>query len=278
MQDSVQQFTTVRWLFVRIKALPAMFKLPLLLFVSFMFSATASHAESFDHSQWNQLLQSNVTYFEDNTHSRIAYKNVDRKLLKQYLNSIASVNMDQYQSWNDDEQLAFLINVYNAYTVSFILSKYPDIESIKELGSVFSSPWKKKNFPLFGQNVSLDHIEHTLIRGEFSEPRIHVAVVCASKGCPPLQNKAFTAQNLEAMLENAMQGFLRGSENSYSQGVLKVSTIFDWYGDDFASGGSKGEQGVKNYIANYNELFSVSVEQIKNAKLSYHEYDWSLND
>ena len=161
----------------------------------------------------------------------------------------------EFDAWTKPQQQAFLINAYNAFTVELILTRYPDLKSIRDFGSVFGNPWKDKFFTLFGQPSYLDFIEHETLRkeGVYDDPRVHVAVVCASIGCPMLRNEAFTADNLEAQLDDAMRRFLsdrtRNRYNPQSK-KLEISKIFDWYGKDFEKG-HKGFSSVKATLARY---------------------------
>jgi hypothetical protein len=185
------------------------------------------------------------------------------------------------------QRLAFLINAYNAWTVELILTKYPDLESIKDLGSVFQSPWKKKFFRLLGQERSLDDVEHGMIRapGAFDDPRIHVGVVCASIGCPMLRPEAFTPEKLDAQLDDGMRRFLGdASRNRFdaASGRLRVSKIFDWYGKDFEQG-HKGYDSLKATFARHAaQLAATPDAQAKlrsgDYRLDFLDYDWKLND
>lgn len=172
--------------------------------------------------------------------------------------------------------------MYNAYTIDFVLSEYPNIDSIKELGSLFSSPWKKKLFPLFGEKRSLDEIEHGMIRkpGDFDDPRIHMAVNCASIGCPALRDEAFVAQQLDTQLEDGVRRFLGdSSRNRADEKGLWVSKIFDWYAVDF----KKQSGSVAKWLAAYAKELS-SDSQVRAAvtkgslRVRYLDYDWALND
>jgi Protein of unknown function, DUF547 len=183
--------------------------------------------------------------------------------------------------------LAFLINAYNAYTVELVLSAYPKLKSIRDLGGLFGSPWKKQFFKLFGQPAHLDHIEHDLIRapGRYAEPRIHFAVVCASIGCPDLREEAFVAGKLDAQLEDAMRRFLSDrSRNRYNatKDRLEVSKIFDWYSRDFERG-DKGFTSVSQALGRYAGQLADDPrarERIRSGqvKVDFLDYDWSLND
>ncbi|WP_245832136.1 DUF547 domain-containing protein [Solemya velesiana gill symbiont] len=185
-------------------------------------AACTQAALAFDHTHatWNKLLRTHVTWVSDGHASRVDYSGlqIERNDLANYLDDLSTVSRQEYNSWTKQQQLAFLVNAYNAFTVELLLTRYPDLESIKELGSLFSSPWKKRFLTLLGKKRSLDDIEHRMIRepGVFDEPRIHVAVVCASIGCPALHDEAFTAEQLDKQLEDSLVRFLSDrSRNRY---------------------------------------------------------------
>ncbi len=254
-------------------------------------------AEEFDHSIWNDLLQNHVFVIRHGQASRVDY---DGLLFKQtelnsYLSKLSDIPMNTFSSWNKSEQLAFLINAYNAYTVQLILTRYPDLDSIKDIGFLFfGNPWKKEFIPLLGETRSLDNIEHKLIRGsrQYNEPRIHFAVNCASVGCPALRNTAYTGEKLEEQLEAATQGFLADrTRNRYNtkKTRLEVSKIFDWYREDFEQGW-KGWHSLRQFFAHYAadlkdipkvtpkiELKTKKLQIKNNIKIKFLDYDWTLN-
>ena len=204
--------------------------------VALVLSLTAATAFAFDHSHpaWAALLKKHVLLVQGGNAAQLRYAGVraERKPFTAYLESLSAVSESDYRSWTKAQQLAFLINAYNAFTVELILGKYPDLVSIKDLGSVFQSPWKREFFTLLGRNRSLDDIEHGMIRasGAFDEPRIHVALVCASIGCPMLRNEAYTAERLETQLEDGMRRFFSDrTRNRYDAAShsLRVSKLFD---------------------------------------------------
>ncbi|MBK7017937.1 MAG: DUF547 domain-containing protein [Sulfuritalea sp.] len=253
--------------------------------------ATLARAQGFDHSHaaWHALLAKHVKPFNNGNASAVDYTaiKVEQAALKAYLGTLKAVSEADYGKWSRPQRLAFLINAYNAYTVELILTKYPELESIKDLGSVFSSPWKKKFFSLLGQERSLDDIEHGMIRapGAFDDPRIHVGVVCASIGCPMLRPEAFTPEKLDAQLDDGMKRFLAdGTRNRHdaASGRLLVSKIFDWYGKDFEKG-HKGYDSLKTTFARHAAQLAATPEaQAKvrsgDYKLEFLDYDWKLND
>ena len=181
--------------------------------------------------------------------------------------------------------MAFLINAYNAFTVELILTRYPKLDSIRDLGSLLTKPWSIKNVPLLSSTLTLDNIEHDKLRakGRFDDPRIHFAVNCASIGCPMLREEAFVAERLEAQLDEQAQRFMSDrSRNRYADGKLEVSKIFDWYGGDFKLG-YKGISSLPAFAARYaNQLADAPAdrERIKAGGLDiwFLDYDWKLND
>lgn len=237
--------------------------------------------QSFDHSHalWDKTLQTYVVDHGDFSQVKYqALKQSGAATLNQYLQSVSAVQANQFKQWTKPQQLAFLINAYNAFTVKLILDHYP-VESIKDIGSFFRSPWKIQFFMLFGHKTHLDHIEHELIRANFQEPRIHFAVVCASIGCPKLQARAYTAERLESMLESATRNFLRDSSRNRfdaQRNTLYLSSIFKWYEEDFAAKSGSVEQFVAPYISDDPKV-RQQIQQ-RQVDVEYLDYDWSLND
>ena len=145
-----------------------------------------AHAFDHSHAQWDALTKKHVVWLPGGHASQIDYKGfqADRQALKTYLDGVSSVNQADYDGWSKSQKLAFLINAYNAFTIELVLTEYPEVKSIKDLGSLVRSPWKKKFFTLLGKEHGLDDIEQGMIRapGSFDEARIHMAVNCASIG------------------------------------------------------------------------------------------------
>ena len=261
------------------------------LFAALLVLAAPHAFGQFDHSYkgWDDLLKKHVKYVENGNASRVDYAGFakDRAALKAVLAGYSAVPKAEFDKWPKPQQQAFLVNAYNAFTVELILTRYPDLKSIRDLGSLLSKPWSKKFFTLFGQETNLDNIEHDMLRkdGVYDDPRVHVAVVCASIGCPMLRNEAFTAANLEASLEDGMKRFLsdrtRNRFNAQSK-KLEVSKIFDWYGKDFDKG-HKGFTSVKATMAKYaDQLADAPADRAlvrdQKSDVTFLDYDWSLND
>ncbi len=244
-------------------------------------------AQSLDtsYAAWDALLKKHVKWLPDNKQSRVNYKGfaADNAELKKVLDSFSAVTAAQFGALPKNEQMVFLINAYNAFTVEHILSKYPNLKSIKDLGSLVQSAWKKKFFVLLGEERHLDWIEHEQLRPKYQDPRIHVALVCAAISCPALRPDAYTTGKLEAQLEDGMQRFLSDkTRNKYADGKLQVSSIFKWFKEDFEKG-HKGFNKVEDVFAKYAEQLSsdstaVAEIKAKTASISHLDYDWSLND
>jgi hypothetical protein len=245
-------------------------------------------AAAFDHRHtvWNDLLAKNVVWIDAGHASQVRYAGFesDRAKLKAYLDSLSAVTRQDFDGWSKTEQLAFLINAYNAFTIEKVLTRYPNLKSIRDFGTFVGNPWKDKFFTLLGTPTSLDGIEHDTIRkpGVYDDPRIHFAVNCASVGCPALRNEAYVADRLDAQLEDQTRRFLSDrSRNRYvpDSGTLEVSKIFDWYGGDFKR--AKGD--LVAFFASYAVDMSNAPEAQQairdgKAKIAFPEYDWALND
>lgn len=176
----------------------------------------------------------------------------------------SSLTEVEFKAMKVNSQVAFLINAYNFFTIVLIKDNYPLKNGIKDI----KNPWDKKFIDLFGKKVSLNHIEHNLLRKQFDEPRIHFALVCASKGCPELVNEAYTGRSLSWQLDQAAKKFLSDRDKNYQEnGKLYLSQIFKWYGKDF----NKRHGGYVNYV---NKVLGITDKQ----KVKFLEYSWKLNE
>ena len=251
---------------------------------------SARAAFDHQHGAWTALLNRHVALVDGGKASQVDYAGFarDREALRAYLDSLSAVTRAEFGAWAKPQQLAFLINAYNAFTVELILTRYPDLKSIRDLGNpIFNSPWKQRFFTLLGEKRHLDWIEHEVIRkpGAYDEPRIHFAVNCASVGCPMLREEAFVADRLDAQLEEQTRRFLADrSRNRYNpaSGKLEVSEIFKWYGKDFESGYG-GIASLPQFFSKYADLLAdAPAERARiregRAPLAYTEYVWALND
>ena len=184
-------------------------------------------ALTFDHQHtaWTNILQRHVQ--NDVAISHVDYPALrdDGARLDRYLEGLSRVSREEYDVWTAQQQLAFLINAYNAFTTKLIVDNYP-MDSIKDLGGWFSSPWKRRFFHLLGEERHLDDIEHGMIRKDFDEPRVHFAVNCAAGGCPPLRAEAYVATRLDAQLEDNTRVFLRDSRrNRFVAALLRQRSV-----------------------------------------------------
>jgi Protein of unknown function, DUF547 len=248
--------------------------------------AALAQAQTFDHgyAAWDALLKKHVRWLPDNKQSRVDYAAFakDRAELKKVLDALSAVPKAEFDAWSREQRMAFLINAYNAFTVEVILTKYPDLKSIKELGVFNRGPWKNEFFTLLGDKHHLDWIEHEQLRPKYADPRVHGAVNCASIGCPALRPEAFTAGKLDAQLEDGMTRFIADrTRNRVAGGKLEVSSIFKWFKEDFEKG-HKGIASVEDLFAKYATQVSDKPEEqaalkAKTLPVSHLDYDWSLN-
>ena len=219
-----------------------------------------------DHGIFAELLARHVAK------GRVNYAGfkTDEARLDQYLKVLEQA---EPQRLDRDEQFAFYINAYNAWTIKLILTGYPGVSSIKDLGSLFQSPWKKEIVRIDGRLLTLDHIEHDILRPRFKDPRVHFAVNCASKSCPPLLNEPYRGNVLDAQLTRVTADFLNQPAHSRLEGDrLWVSAIFKWFAEDFD----------KDVVGFYLKYVRGDLKQKLEAargriEVKYMDYDWSLN-
>lgn len=200
----------------------------------------------------------------------------DRRRLDDYLAATAAVPKETFDSWSKPDQLAFLINVYNASTIRLVRDNYP-VTSIRGIGGFFTSPWKLDSVQLWGRSVTLDHLEHSLIRKNYAEPRIHFALVCAARGCPPLRPRAYVGATLEADLDEQGRLFMAQSDKNRvdrQSGILWLSPVFDWYGRDFI----EGDKSLAHALARWMSPDDAQHVRSNRLKIRFTEYDWALND
>ncbi|MEX1056389.1 MAG: DUF547 domain-containing protein [Natronospirillum sp.] len=244
-------------------------------------------ARAFDHDRFDRLLSEHVVSIDQGVATEVDYAALleVRSELRGYLDDLAGVSREAFDQWPASEQLAFLINAYNAATLDLIFTEYPGLESIRDIGWLFQSPWKRDFVQLLGDERSLDNIEHDLIRGSgrYNEPRIHFAVNCASIGCPALRTEAYTADKLDTQLEEQTRLLLADrSRNRLDESKLEVSSIFDWYREDFEAGW-RGQDSLAGFLALYAdslELNPADVSRLINGEIDidFLDYDWTLSD
>jgi hypothetical protein len=237
-------------------------------------------ASAFDHTHaaFDALLQARVA---DGRVDYAALKAAPQPLTA-YLDTLAAVREADFKSWSEKDRLAFLCNLYNAATLQLIVDHYP-VASIRKIGGFFNfgglgdGPWKQKVVRLFGQVTTLDHVEHGIIRKEYPDARAHFALVCAARGCPPLRAGAFVGARLDAQLDEQGRVFLGEQEKNRvdaAKRTLHLSPIFKWFAGDFeAAAGS-----VEKFVAPFFPEAARAALAAGGFKISYTDYDWSLND
>ncbi|MEW6682885.1 MAG: DUF547 domain-containing protein [Nitrospirota bacterium] len=229
-----------------------------------------------DHAAWDRFLGSYVVADHPSGINRVRYADVtaaDRKALKTYLAQLQAIKV---RGLNRAEQKAYWINLYNALTVDVMLDHYP-VASIMEVnispGLLSRGPWGKKLVTVEGQELALDDIEHRILRPIWKDPRAHYAVNCASLGCPNLQPKAFTADNTDALLDQAARAYVNHPRGvTVKDGKVMVSSIYIWFQSDF--GGD--DAGLLTHLRRYAD--EGLRRQLDGAtRISDHSYDWKLN-
>ena len=264
----------------------------LIMFVS-IFGIKANTAQ-FDDLIYDNLLQK---YVENGF---VNYQGLKRNeaALKNYLKQIELVDQKKFETWSTEEQMAFWINTYNAITLEGILRNYPiqwggmiararfPQNSIRQI----SGFWDKVFIKVMGKDLTLNDIEHKILRKKFDDPRIHFVIVCASIGCPILENRAFFSENLDQRLEQSTSHFINNGDKvrlDKEKNTIYLSSIFDWYKEDFKASekGKKkfnkyrdNEQGVMEFVTKYFSETGQKYIVQNQPKIKYLDYDWSLNE
>ena len=249
-------------------------------------------ADSFDqrYRAYAELLRTHVV------DARVDYGRLksNRAGLDAVASEFGRVTAAQLESWSEDEQIAFWINAYNVFTLQAIVNHYPIVwrwrnlltltpwNSIKQIPGV----WSDLRWDVAGTQKTLDQIEHETLGPLYQEPRIHVAINCASISCPPLRIEPYVGSQLDRQLILAARDYLASDLGLQVDGsTLRLSSIFDWYGDDFiedyahvVDGGSEKERGVLGFVATYGPTEAATLAHSGNARVAYLRYDWALND
>ncbi len=239
-------------------------------FLVFICSNAQSQSNAPTHEIFDGLLKKYVS-----PNGKVDYKGFakDSAQLGSYL-TLLTKNPPNEKSWNKNEQMAYWINAYNAFTIKLIVRYYP-IKSIKDIGTriqipFVNTPWDIKFILIGKEKLDLNNIEHIKLRKQFDDARIHMALVCASKSCPILLNQAYDAQLLDAQLNKQTTAFLSDTyRNKVTPETPQLNMIFDWYGMDFLKNGGS----VKDFVNKHSPI------KIKaGAKISFINYDWGLNE
>lgn len=234
-----------------------------------------------------------------NTGGLINYKGLkaDPSLLTSYTKSLKEITTDDFQKWPEKDKVSFWINAYNAFTLKAIIDNYPIKSSFfksviypKNSIRQISGVWDKLKFPVLDKDLTLEQIEHEILRKEFNEPRIHMALVCAALSCPPLREEAFTGEKFEAQMKDQARRFFATPTNfkiDSSEDAVYVSQIFNWFGEDFNknygttdkfANHNEKERSVLNYLSQF--LSEADQRYLDSAKyeVEYLKYDWTLNE
>lgn len=232
---------------------------------SYWNSSNENSIAEVNHQDWQSLLDKYLVVKGQNTlfsYSSVTEK--DKGQLKTYISAMSQLDPLQLSR---AQQYAYWVNVYNSITVQLILESYP-IKSITKLGGLFSfGPWDEEVITINGKPLTLNAIEHQILRPIWNDPRTHYAVNCASLGCPNLQSQAFTADNTEQLLDKAATEFINSEKGVKVVGKVELSSIYDWFAEDFGT-----RQELIQHLSHYRpELKGL------NGRFSY-DYNWALND
>ncbi|MFT5289961.1 MAG: hypothetical protein ACI82F_002032 [Planctomycetota bacterium] len=242
--------------------------------------AAQEAAESFDHThrRWNAILKLHV----EGDRFDYAALAKERGELDAYLGELSAVERADLESWAKPQRFAFWINAYNAFTILKVIDNLP-LDSIRDLDKSFglNTVFEQEWIPLKAlhpsgklKRMSLNDIEHTILRERFKDARIHAAVNCASISCPPLLGEAFVPDRLDAQLSSQMRAFVADRvRNTFNRddNSVRLSKIFDWFADDF----KRDTDSVRDYLVRF--ASEADAEFLREAKLKYASYDWDLN-
>ena len=267
-------------------------KYSLSIIVAAILLATTHAALAFDqnHAAWDALLKRHVVVAQNGGSSGVDYAGFapDQRALNAYVDGLSSVTQAEYRGWTREQQLAFLINAYNAYTIRAVLDDVlGKTDSVKKV----SGFWDKKKYRVAGEGLTLDSIEK--VSRAYKDPRMHFAVNCASLGCPRLQRFAFTGVKLQEQFELITKDFLsdqqRGLRIDSAKNKVWISRIFSWYAGDFTGDTSKfgfvkgfikskfTASAGANFILENGPVETVTYLKEKKPDVGYMEYDWTLN-
>jgi hypothetical protein len=231
-------------------------------------SDEATRTEAFDHSSWDRLLRTHV-----DGDGLVAYRDLQENQSKELYDYLQELALADPSGWPAAEQIAFWINAYNSMIVAAVLEG-ESAESLLGRAKIFKF-WK---FPVAGKERTLDEVEHEILRKQFEKPRIHFAIVCASRSCPKLRAEAFVAERLDAQLDDQGRRFLSDptrNEIDMDRSLLRLSKIFDWFKEDFERNGSLPEFLARFVTSPPTRLWLE--KGAPGAEIEYLDYDWSLN-
>ena len=219
-----------------------------------------------------------------------------RQDLDGFLEELKALEPENYENWDEKSKIAFWVNAYNALTLKSIIDNYPiEASFFRSLrfpnNSIHQIPgvWDALRFEVMGRKVTLNEIEHRIIRSDFNEPRIHMTLVCAALACPPLRNEPYSGENLDSQMDDQTRRFLGDTDKfliDRTKGRVYLSKIFDWYGQDFVEcyerkpgfpGHGRTRSAVLNFISGYLNRSDREYLEQGDYRIDYLDYDWSLN-
>ncbi|MEL6247298.1 MAG: DUF547 domain-containing protein [Cyanobacteria bacterium J06648_16] len=243
--------------------------------------SASAPAANLDYTPYATVLE---TYVDADGSVNYSALQQSREALDTFNTQLAAVDEATYASWSEAEQIAYWTNAYNSLTLKSIVDQDPLKDSIKDITGV----WRLRKHPILGQEKTLDNIEHQTLRANFNEPRVHAALVCAAISCPPLRQEPFTGTELDAQLDDQVVQWLArpdGLSIDKAAGEVRVSKIFQWFGEDWIPTygveegftGNDAERAVLNFISGYVSEEDQAYLETGDYKISYFDYDWSLN-
>ena len=279
MRNNCKRFMILGWAFA-------------IIFCSGVFATDAD--TEFNYEDYAYILGK----FVDNA-GMVDYKKLKKnhRKLDIFVLDLKDLDKHIYETWDSNSKIAFWINAYNALTLKVVIDHYPIKSSLfksqlypKNSIKQIPGAWDRIFFRVMGKKMSLNRIEHKILRKEFNEPRIHMALVCAAKGCPPLYNKPYTGKKLHEQLENRAKLFFANIKNfriNRKKRTVFFSSILKWFAKDFARKEKKipnikwkmkNESATLRFAAKYVEKENAEFLLNKFTILLYQKYDWSLNE
>lgn len=241
--------------------------------LGFIMLASSADAATADFDQSHALFDAVLKQRVKNSRVDYAGLKAHPEDLNRYLSQVTTVSKAEFKKWSETEQIAFLSNAYNAYTLKLIIDHYP-LKSIKDIGNIINGPWDQPVVKLFGETINLNTVEHKILRVDYAEPRLHFVLVCAAKGCPPLRGEAYVGARLEEQLVDQAKQFLAESAKNRiaaTERTVYLSPIFKWYGGDF-------EKKSGSVLAALKPYWPEKATATEGFKIRYTDYDWSLNE
>jgi len=259
-----------------------------------LISSSVLAQNSFNHQTFDSVLQNYV-----DKQGRVNYQAIKQeRLLGRYLDQLKNVESREFETWSEKEKMAFWINAYNAVTLAGIIKNYP-IEygnliararfpknSIRQIGGF----WDTVFIQIMNQDISLNEIEHEILRKKYQDPRIHAVLVCAAIGCPILENRAFYPEDLDDRLDEANRHFINNPDKvklDKDKNILYLSSIMDWYKQDYLLSSSENKfyehypediRGVIEFVLGYVEDEKKEFILANHPKVKFLDYDWTLNE